>query len=68
MLLIEQTIDAATANANDHNAFAGNRSDCSEAAQLTRAEREAFRELKINDAAYLEAGGDFAPECGSHFA
>jgi hypothetical protein len=37
MPLIEQTIDAASANANNRNGFA---SDCSEAAQLMRAEAE----------------------------
>jgi hypothetical protein len=32
MLLIEQTIDAAIANANNRNGLGSNRSDCSEAA------------------------------------
>jgi hypothetical protein len=31
MLLIEQTIGAASANANNRNGFASNRSNCSEA-------------------------------------
>jgi hypothetical protein len=37
MLLMKQTIDAASANANNRNGFA---SDCSEAAQLMRAKVE----------------------------
>jgi hypothetical protein len=38
--LTEQTIDAATANANHRNGLASHRSDCSEAAQPMRAEVE----------------------------
>jgi hypothetical protein len=37
MLLIEQTIGAATANANNRNGLGSNGSDCSKAAQPTRA-------------------------------
>jgi hypothetical protein len=40
VLLTGQTIGAATANANNRNGFAGNRSDCSEAAQLMRVDVE----------------------------
>jgi hypothetical protein len=41
MVLIEQTIGAASANANNRNDLGSHRSDCSEAAQPMRAEIEA---------------------------
>jgi hypothetical protein len=40
MLLIAQTIGAASANANNRNGLGSNRSDCGEAAQPMRAEAE----------------------------
>ena len=63
MLLIEQTIGAASANANNRNGFASNRSDCSEAAQLMRAEAEIVSVVPC--VSWVKDGSEGTSACGA---